>query len=135
MFSERVLAVAGGDQAYVGMWESLKSRLLALGGCDVVPPMEQEPLLGELLESGVEWSEFTCVFLPGEPSRCHDNVAALLYLAEQEGYTAIRGGMTGYALSPDGLWRQHSWAYGLEGEIYETTVERTAYFGVDSTRA
>lgn len=39
--------------------------------------------------------------------------------------------MTGYALSPDGLWRQHSWAYGDNLMIYETTVERVMYFGVE----
>ena len=36
---------------------------------------------------------------------------------------------TGYALSGDGLWRQHSWGLRREG-ILETTVERAKYFGV-----
>jgi hypothetical protein len=36
---------------------------------------------------------------------------------------------TGYSLSDDGLWRQHSWGLRREG-ILETTVPRVKYFGV-----
>jgi hypothetical protein len=36
---------------------------------------------------------------------------------------------TGYSLSDDGLWRQHSWGLRREG-ILETTVSRVKYFGV-----
>ena len=40
---------------------------------------------------------------------------------------------TGYALSEDGLWRQHSWVVQpmtRTVKVWETTVERVAYFGV-----
>ena len=44
--------------------------------------------------------------------------------------------MTGYALSDDGMWRQHSWCICDAGEEYiedsiiiETTEKRLAYFG------
>jgi hypothetical protein len=41
------------------------------------------------------------------------------------------GVMTGYALSPDGMWRQHSWVYDKQRDvIIETTVKRVGYFGV-----
>ena len=36
--------------------------------------------------------------------------------------------VTGYALSDDGLWRQHSWVMD-DQVIYETTVKRTQYYG------
>jgi YD repeat-containing protein len=37
---------------------------------------------------------------------------------------------TGYALSSDLLWREHSWAWDSEGRLIETTETRTRYFGV-----
>jgi hypothetical protein len=36
---------------------------------------------------------------------------------------------TGYALSADGLWRQHSWGVRRQG-ILETTAPREKYFGI-----
>ena len=38
---------------------------------------------------------------------------------------------TGWALSDDGLWRQHSWIYfPIKNSILETTVERVMYYGI-----
>jgi hypothetical protein len=59
----------------------------------------------------------------GRDSRCHWNVAAL--------YTAAKSNIQicyGYGLSPDGLWRQHSWAVDRKG-IVETTERRVLYYG------
>jgi hypothetical protein len=56
---------------------------------------------------------------------CHWNVAAL-WLQRRE---ALVGVATGYALSADGLWRQHSWGVG-HNAIFETTETRTCYFGL-----
>ncbi len=36
---------------------------------------------------------------------------------------------TGYALSRDGVWRQHSWCYTDNGVVVETTEKRVQYFG------
>ena len=36
---------------------------------------------------------------------------------------------TGYALSDDGLWRQHTWGILRDG-ILETTEARIEYFGL-----
>jgi hypothetical protein len=36
---------------------------------------------------------------------------------------------TGYALTRDGMWRQHSWVYTRSGTVVETTVKRVQYFG------
>lgn len=41
----------------------------------------------------------------------------------------IVGIATGYALSGDGLWRQHSWGVLRDG-IFETTETRLKYFGI-----
>ena len=45
--------------------------------------------------------------------------------------------MTGYALSADGIWRQHSWLVAFDNEDYpyivETTEERISYYGFAMT--
>lgn len=58
-------------------------------------------------------------------SACHANVSRL-WIARKQEIVAIG---TGYALSADGLWRQHSWGVRREG-ILETTVPREKYFGI-----
>ncbi len=60
-----------------------------------------------------------------EAGWCHRNVARV-WVSRQPGIVGIG---TGYALSEDGLWRQHSWGV-LKNGILETTVARTKYFGV-----
>jgi hypothetical protein len=60
-----------------------------------------------------------------EASRCHDNVARLWL----EGFEGLNGVCIGYALSDDGLWRQHCWGL-VRGGILETTVLRDVYFGI-----
>ena len=73
----------------------------------------------------------------GLPSQCHRN-SCYLYKCEeiQAEYEYAVKIMTGYALSSDGMWRQHSWCICDIGEDYiedsiiiETTEERIAYFG------
>lgn len=62
----------------------------------------------------------------GEPSSCHQNVAALWKARPK----TIRI-MTGYALSDDHIWRCHSWAIDkYSGRLIETTVERDLYYGI-----
>jgi hypothetical protein len=58
-------------------------------------------------------------------SACHANVSLVFVMSEG----AIRIA-TGYALSPDGLWRQHSWGVDSESSrVVETTVRRVCYYG------
>ncbi len=56
---------------------------------------------------------------------CHQNVASL-WKSPKRG---IIGVATGYALSEDGLWRQHSWGLLRDG-VLETTERRDKYFGI-----
>jgi len=58
-------------------------------------------------------------------SECHKNVAEIWAEKQDE----LVGIGTGYSLSDDGLWREHSWGVRREG-ILETTVSRAKYFGV-----
>jgi hypothetical protein len=61
----------------------------------------------------------------GERSECHRNVAKIWQLGKPH----LAGIGSGYALSKDGLWRQHSWGLMREG-VLETTESREKYFGV-----
>lgn len=56
---------------------------------------------------------------------CHQNVASLWKSPKRR----IIGVATGYALSEDGLWRQHSWGVLRDG-LLETTERRDKYFGI-----
>src|SRR3954453_21146479 len=59
-------------------------------------------------------------------SGCHRNVAKLWLRVPRR----LFANGTGYALSDDGLWRQHSWGVKEDGTIVETTVVRLKYFGL-----
>lgn len=67
--------------------------------------------------------------LPGEefPSECHKlSVAAALY---------GNGKMfTGFALSNDGYWRVHSWAFLLGRLVEMTGIKRELYYGIELTK-
>jgi hypothetical protein len=70
----------------------------------------------------------------GEPGQAHANVARLW--ADHQAEFAIA---TGYALSEDGLWRQHSFAVRKQPKpnqppLVETTVPRVLYFGYTLTQ-
>lgn len=105
----------------------LEQRLIALGGICLV--YRHEPDLELLLRRGKAFSE-PVELVSGEPHQCHLNVAQ--FWREHREDCAI---VTGYALSEDGLWRQHSWlrqedlATG-QSHLLETTISRVAYFGV-----
>src|SRR5262249_31708061 len=59
----------------------------------------------------------------GERSRCHANSAAI-WGTDIKKYQLV----TGYALSDDGIWRQHTWVFDGK-HVHETTVARVRYFG------
>lgn len=100
----------------------LEKLLLEGGGKAVVLLFEDDC---EAIINKGEWWDSDSVEMLGEPSQCHRNVACL-YEAN-EGRVAI---VTGWALSDDGLWRQHSWGFDYEtGSTVETTEPREAYFG------
>jgi len=102
---------------------SFRLSLLKFGGVEFVPPSKPDPDLAELLSSGhlitgpIATEEL-------DEGYCHENVAEL-WLDRERGLTAIG---TGYALSEDGLWRQHSWCMRND-QIVETTARRIKYFG------
>jgi len=100
-------------------WAELRHKLLALGGREVVSTYEED--MDALLVLGQVWDN-PVHFIEGDMSRCHSNVARLY---DENPETKI---ITGWALSDDGLWRQHTW--GLkDNTVIETTLPRKAYYG------
>lgn len=103
--------------------QMLFAKLLAYGGGEeCLAPQALEENCPELLERGFFSSENVRVRLwKGRPNNCHGNSAILW----GKGKGRI---VSGYALSKDGLWRQHSWVANKWG-IIETTALRVKYYG------
>jgi hypothetical protein len=102
----------------------LKARLLVLGGRDVVQAANEFDAPA-ILSRGRVFPGEGAKRRRGRRSQCHRNSADLWF--RSGGRTRI---VTGYALSDDGLWRQHSW--GCEnGRVAETTEPRVLYFGYE----
>jgi hypothetical protein len=104
--------------------ESLRALLLELGGIQLVAPPRLDPTVPLLIVAGFVMSGSVQCITMGE-SKCHQN-AARVWSGKHRSLIGIG---TGYALSEDGLWRQHSWGLLREG-ILETTVPRAKYFGI-----
>jgi hypothetical protein len=102
----------------------LKPLLLKLGGAYVVAPQRPDPDLSLLIESGFVTSGAVLV-KSMDHHACHRNVAKV-WKARKHGIVAIG---SGYALSSDDLWWEHSWGIRREG-ILETTKQRLKYFGL-----
>ena len=104
----------------------IKDRLLEVGGTRIIMPMFDEDT--EKIESrGQFWLGSRAIMRIGRPSQCHAN-SANLYSANKDKLRIC----TGYALSEDGIWRQHSWCiWGKENfnRIVETTLGRVLYYG------
>jgi len=112
----------------------LRSRLLGIGGLEVVLPRydelsepqrnRQRYETGRILKQGQTWAGDQARLELMEESSCHVNTAILF----KRGAGSIA---SGFALSEDGLWREHSWiAEGGERQVLiETTVLRLLYHG------
>ena len=102
----------------------LRRLLLGLGGTHLVAPPSPDGTLPLLINAGFVMAG-PVVQRTMKKSDCHRNVAEIWAKRQDE----LVGIGTGYSLSDDGLWREHSWGVRREG-ILETTVSRVKYFGV-----
>jgi hypothetical protein len=127
LFAERVHQQDLENPGYKSTWASLSALLISHGGSAVVPPLHPNPLADVIRERGDLFVPTQLLSVVGGQSDCHSNVVALW----RSGAAVAVG--TGFALSQDGLWREHSWAWNASGALIETTVPRTAYFGVRMT--
>ena len=108
----------------------LKARLLDFAGNTVcLPPYEED--LENILEYGQFWLGYNAERVKGETCQCHKNSAKVWQ--QNKDKTVI---CTGYALSADGMWRQHSWLIHSKprsNKIVETTRTRVLYYGFAMT--
>lgn len=105
---------------------TLREKLIDFAGESVCLPGYDEDL-NNILEYGQFWLGNNIKMMRGIPSHCHAN-ASRCWEANKDKCRIC----TGYALSPDGMWRQHSWVIWMKprsNQIVETTVPRVAYFG------
>lgn len=100
---------------------TLKRILLSIGGWGVC--IRQEPDLEKIVERGYRFPGRS-KSMKGQPCQCHSNSA--FCWDENRNLCTI---CTGYALSRDGMWRQHSWVWTNDGVVVETTEKRIAYWG------
>lgn len=119
---------------YLGLWRVWERRLLSHGGVLVKHPSGPEPDLEHLHTRAdvihVDPYGDRVLFVEGAPHECHANAAALWRQRRTPGLGHVVTGIgSGYALSGDGLWRQHSWAVTSSGRIVETTEPCLAYAG------
>lgn len=103
----------------------LKKILLGIGGWGVC--LHHEPDLKKILKRGRRFPGRS-KSMKGQPSRCHSN-SAFCWDENRELCTIC----TGYALSKDGMWRQHSWVFTNDKVVVETTEKRVAYWGFAMT--
>jgi len=106
----------------------LKDILLDIGGWAACIP-RIEPDLDKLLQRGRRFPGKSKT-MRGERSRCHSNSA---YCWDEN--RELCSICTGYALTRDGMWRQHSWILTNDRIVVETTVKRIQYFGYVMTPA
>jgi hypothetical protein len=111
----------------------LRRRLLLLGGEDTAVTFDKD--IEQIIQKGLACKGWAARMIKGQPCRCHQNAGNL---ADRNPNVRVA---TGYALSPDGLWRCHSWAvdttigFSTSGHhVVETTERRVAYYGFMLTK-
>lgn len=105
-----------------GQHEDLKIRLLDIGGEAVIirPPDKHNE---DTMNRGEVFIKPKIKIILGDENECHRNSAKIWFE-----HTLKRQLWSGYALTEDGLWRQHTWV--KDGStVIETTEERIVYYG------
>ena len=118
---------AGSDRATTLDYK-VRDKLLTFGGEEACVQYE-EPDAEAILQRGQLWYGDKVALVKGQPSQCHRNSCDLWEANRGQVEIAIA---TGYALSKDSMWRQHSWLLlrnYRSVKVIETTEIRIAYFG------
>lgn len=114
----------------------LRDKLLTFGGEEVCLPYIEDDY-DNIMNKGflIDVNDIEVDELPGIPNQCHRNSCKIYEITKDKPqYKDKLKIMTGYALSIDGIWVQHTWLSILNEDyecdtIIETTIERIAYFG------
>jgi hypothetical protein len=124
IFRERVAAHDAAVPGCSQMWAAFEAHLLRFGGSAAVPPTDPDPLIKTFRERGKVQESASVIMAPGAENACHTNAVNLWRTGQS---TAIG---TGYALSDDGLRREHSWCWDADDRLVEATTPRDCYFGI-----
>lgn len=115
-------------------FQRLRNILLEIGGKETCFPSFEEDM-DALLHRGHN-RKGTSKLIRGRPNQCHANSCELWQNNRDKDIVIC----TGYALSEDGIWRQHSWLihrYQTKTQnrtrVIETITKRLAYFGFEMT--
>lgn len=105
--------------------KQLKEKLLSIGGGEVLLHQVAPSDIDRLLTRGELWSGRKDRMQRMQHNRCHENSVRL--------WEGKKGDLVnGFALSRDGLWREHTWI--VNGDmVIETTEPRAAYYGARLT--
>lgn len=132
----RVLVALEGTPVYdfFGEWDNQEPlseteqqacrKILETGGTYLLW-VPRDPDAKNYAERGQAFSNTRVTRRRGLPNQCHRNVCAYVMTHD----TTRHAITTGYALSEDGMWRQHSFLTRKDGSIIETTTQRAMYFG------
>lgn len=105
----------------------LKEKLLSLGGNNVKETYEED--VDKLLSNGILF-DGKSKLVKMRQSNCHTNCAIFYQNYSKEHSKEAIKIVTGWALSTDQTWYQHSWLYLTKNKIIiETTLKRIMYFG------
>jgi hypothetical protein len=97
-----------------------------LGIAGFAATADLDPDVEKILERGRLFGTRNLKTVRGRASACHEN-AARLWMCNRDKYSIV----TGWAMSDDGIWRQHSWVIDRSDRVIETTLPRIAYYGAD----
>lgn len=125
-YDDRIAEHDKAQPGWAAKWAQLEGVLLQLGGDDVVVPLVLDDWFVDWVAEERTVSIGAGIpidLVAGEHSQCHQNTATLLLNGIADTI------YTGYALSEDGLWRQHSWGERRNGVLLETTTPRLVYVG------
>ncbi len=126
IFNQRVEILNSEIPGYAENWKKLSEILLAIGGDVVVPMPFADQFLSHQVNRGRVMEPTSVRLELGEPSNCFENSENIVNQSNSHGVFCV-----GYALSDDGLWREHGWVWDQrDGSIVETTVLRECYFGI-----
>lgn len=109
-------------------FKKLEKKLLSIGGIRVAERLEE--FLDEVLSRGEFFSPKKVKLCRMKPNGCHANAGVFWKnYSDENGFDNIQI-VSGWCLSKDGIWRQHSFLYQpIDNIIIETTEKRTVYFG------
>ena len=115
-------------EAMLIFYKQLSSVLLKFGGRDVIFPTYEEDC-HNIYKYGQLWYGDKVELVRMALNQCHRNSCDLWYSNKDDFDIKIA---TGYALTKEGYWIQHSWLVKKRPRsvrVIETTVKMLAYFG------